>query len=932
MTDEIITLSEVEVERVLRELAHLDLQDLREGRNRWKALCPFHEDHDPSLHITTDGLYYCFACKASGNLTTLIHQIQKTQHPKHAWHKILKYLGKERKEKKATRQQVQQWHTALLKNEERLLWLQENRGLSIETIVSRSLGWAQERDQGKGAYVLPFFEENRVALVRFYLPHLKKGKQRGQKGHNATFPCWSACKEGPLLIVESELDWMLVEQLGFRGFTATNGAGNIARWIVEHADSFRDQVIVLCFDKDEAGFKATQSVALGLWGIASKIAWLQWPDEVQSGTDPTDFLIRDGHPERDFRALVETAEPITESIINRWKEDVAQNAANQHVAGEHALRDLIEELHWFENSKGILRRYDSVQPPWKLGLAVIEWFKQQDARFFHDRQGRGYLLFRRELREIGKSAEFCSLLWSLGGCNRETAEGRYIIESLLCYALRQGEAISNFNWLHLSRRSWALYVNLHNDRDEILRIAPGQISVFPNGTNPDHIVLNRSSAMEPIEFDAETDIKEAMTAWKELVFDAFAVDPVARTLIAGWSWVMWLRTLSQEKPILKLSGRMESGKSAIGRLLSMLIYGEDRASVSTTAANFSQAATEPLIFLDDLETRQLGPAMSQFLKVVATGITRTKRTIGTVSDVSLERGDALVLITAIESLPMREVQSRTYEIETRDEYKMPLFNFKGRLDELMICRSRILSGFFRLLAEEILPLLQRGADEQYLSYFTKDVHAKFRTNNFLALMLLMVNAISRFVPLWPPVVAHSELKAPKAGQLAGAWILHQDQLDAETGAESSICLGYLNALLGQLSHSGILYHSAHMDSDDRDLLIRKAQSFGINELVFHENGDGRPHVVGFRASTAELFWALAKVGKEMGRGFPISNPRALGQRVANDMPLLESDAWAMSGNGIVKGTSKYLWIKGGYEPEAVKICSVKKLQEEFPWE
>ncbi len=43
------------------------LQTLKRN-GRWaKALCPFHEDHNPSLSINVEtGSYRCFACKANG--------------------------------------------------------------------------------------------------------------------------------------------------------------------------------------------------------------------------------------------------------------------------------------------------------------------------------------------------------------------------------------------------------------------------------------------------------------------------------------------------------------------------------------------------------------------------------------------------------------------------------------------------------------------------------------------------------------------------------------------------------------------------------------------------------------------------------------------------------------------------------------------------
>lgn len=47
------------------------LQLEADGQGREKALCPFHDDHDPSLKLFADGGYKCFACDAAGDAVSL---------------------------------------------------------------------------------------------------------------------------------------------------------------------------------------------------------------------------------------------------------------------------------------------------------------------------------------------------------------------------------------------------------------------------------------------------------------------------------------------------------------------------------------------------------------------------------------------------------------------------------------------------------------------------------------------------------------------------------------------------------------------------------------------------------------------------------------------------------------------------------------------
>jgi len=139
----LIQLTEQQVERVLKELCDLELVEANEGNNRWKAVCCFHSEKTPSLKITKDGVFHCFGCQRSGNLIDLVHHVQACRHPKHAWRKILIHLGlEERKsaEKIPTLTEIQEYHRRLIENKDALKYLQEQRGLTVETILEWMLG------------------------------------------------------------------------------------------------------------------------------------------------------------------------------------------------------------------------------------------------------------------------------------------------------------------------------------------------------------------------------------------------------------------------------------------------------------------------------------------------------------------------------------------------------------------------------------------------------------------------------------------------------------------------------------------------------------------------------------------------------------------------------------------------------------------------
>lgn len=50
------------------------------SKDKLVVLCPFHDDHNPSLHIKRNtGQYYCFSCKAKGNFKIFERQLNKNK-------------------------------------------------------------------------------------------------------------------------------------------------------------------------------------------------------------------------------------------------------------------------------------------------------------------------------------------------------------------------------------------------------------------------------------------------------------------------------------------------------------------------------------------------------------------------------------------------------------------------------------------------------------------------------------------------------------------------------------------------------------------------------------------------------------------------------------------------------------------------------------
>lgn len=65
---------------------------IKKGRS-WTAVCPFHDDHDPSLSISEDKqIYKCFVCGNGGNVFTFVQNYEKVSFPE-AVYKVAELIG-----------------------------------------------------------------------------------------------------------------------------------------------------------------------------------------------------------------------------------------------------------------------------------------------------------------------------------------------------------------------------------------------------------------------------------------------------------------------------------------------------------------------------------------------------------------------------------------------------------------------------------------------------------------------------------------------------------------------------------------------------------------------------------------------------------------------------------------------------------------------
>src|SRR3990167_5424097 len=277
----------------LLEFKRLGVTFSSESGEEVTGLCPFHNDNTSSfsLNITT-GLWKCFvsSCKGfhGGNYQQAVKLI----------------TGKDLDEALGVpEEEVQRFHDALLKDKVVVKWLEDARGLSMETLKRFKLGL----DDGR--ICIPIYHERKcVNLRRHAINKGIKPKMLSYKlgyGSLRLFP-EEGLSGASVLLCEGELDTILAIQLGFNAMSVTGGAGS---WKDIFTSKLQGKQVDICYDIDQAGRDGALTVCkmLAEGGVSSRNVLL--PIMTPPNGDITDFFVTHSLSAGDLREAIEATPP-----------------------------------------------------------------------------------------------------------------------------------------------------------------------------------------------------------------------------------------------------------------------------------------------------------------------------------------------------------------------------------------------------------------------------------------------------------------------------------------------------------------------------------------------------------------------------------------------------------------------------------------------
>ena len=175
---------------------------------------------------------------------------------------------------------------------ERVSYLLHERGLNLDTIKQRRLGWLPAKKHMPSKLLIPCYDsEGNLIRIRFRIDHPDPGQERYRisKGSNpdSPYPIGVASAK-PLMILESELDAILIaqelgEHIGVLGMGTAGMKFNPAmiRYLSDNIP-----IILISLDNDQSGKEKTTAL------ISELPNAIDWPVPEKYGKDPGDACMR----------------------------------------------------------------------------------------------------------------------------------------------------------------------------------------------------------------------------------------------------------------------------------------------------------------------------------------------------------------------------------------------------------------------------------------------------------------------------------------------------------------------------------------------------------------------------------------------------------------------------------------------------------------
>ncbi len=376
---------EDEIERIKREtdLAAVVRSrgvELKSSGGDLVGLCPFHEDHEPSMRVTPGkGLWRCMSCGATGNVIQFVQRFDGVSF-RHAY-ELLKTgklsalsapttgaplkkstvprlespLTSDADDQAALRQVLDYYHARLKENPAALAYLKK-RGIGAEAVAAFKIGFVDRtlglrlpmknraegaairerlqrlglmRDTGhehlRGRVVFPVVAES-GEIGTVYGRAIDDG---GKHDRHLFLPgpqrgVWNpaALRSAEVIVTEGVIDALTFWCAGFRHVTTGYSAKALPEELLAALIAAKVRRVVIAYDRDKAGDEGAAAVAAQLAAYGIECVRVLFPP----GQDANAYALAVTPPEKSLGLLLRSALPLGELRSQPSKPEVSSSA------------------------------------------------------------------------------------------------------------------------------------------------------------------------------------------------------------------------------------------------------------------------------------------------------------------------------------------------------------------------------------------------------------------------------------------------------------------------------------------------------------------------------------------------------------------------------------------------------------------------------
>lgn len=553
--------------------------------------------------------------------------------------------------------------------------------------------------------------------------------------------------------------------------------------------------------------------------------------------------------------------------------------------------------------------------------STFEWLQKKDAKFYCNPSEDLSVIFYRGKLYPYKSPQFRTLMYELTELTKEQTLGRQVFDCLHQKVLMTGEHIDSLTWIHTTNKGLK-YMSLSGDESsQIICLDPNARAPYlvSNGNNKDNVVLRVPYGSQSFNYDPNVTIEESLALIDELIFQNMTCDVQDRYLILSWMMLGFFVDKIGTRPHLRLEGNAGSGKTTTAKMLTCLMFGEERhQNASTLAAIYDMSSTSPIICVDNFENHNLTDKWMDFIIATATRATRTKKGSADAGDMVEQSPQCLIMTTGIESLSKHELIQRSLIIGFDEANSRPDFMEAYTLEKIRQNRDKMLSGLIKL-AHRILKSKMHYQRWQKIAGFIKvsfPVNPKHRNIEALCVMALAVRHISRhikedfeytvikdtFSSYRVPVKVGDNQHAYK--DIFASWIHTQADSDMSVNSGTNPILFFLEML--KKRHDSEVIES---NLFTREYGVEAKSINGMFCVIF---------------TPSELHYAFSRLANHSIK-YNYDTPAQLSKRMRDSIKVLNNSGWMMGWNARRTSRNRYHVIA-----KTMTEDEMEKLQSEFP--